>query len=96
MPKIPPKISIPSGGLLSWKRCYADVGDTITVYPLLPPGADPFQAEVVKVSRNRFGRISYDVVTHCINSGHREIVHRQHVFTEELVPEHHQRVDCWD
>lgn len=96
MPKIPPKISIPSDDRLSWKRCYADVGDTITVYPLLPPGADPFQAEVVKVSKNRFGRISYDVVAHCINSGLREIVHRQHVLTEELVPEHHQRVDGWD
>jgi len=98
MPKrsIPGKIKIPKDGLLSWNRCYADVGDTIIVYPLLPPGADPFQAEVVKVSRNRFGRISYDVVAHCINSGRREIVHRQHVFTEELVPEHHQRVDCWD
>ena len=72
------------------------MGDTITVYPLNPAGADPFMGEVVRVSRNQFGRISYVVVTHCLNSGLREIVHRRLVLTEELVPEHHQRVDSWD
>ena len=68
---------IPKRGLLYWTRQYAKVGNRIKVYPIL--GGTPVEKSVLRVGKNRMGRISYFT-----NDGT--------VLTEELVPQHHARV----
>ena len=68
---------------LDWRKQYAKVGDWIKVYPFMenyrtgfPTATAPILKRVIRVDKNKFGRVSYYT-----NDGL--------VLTEELTPMHH-------
>ena len=71
-----PRINyIPRKGL-RWNKQYAKVGDYIAVWPILRK-PDFYMDVVLKVTKNRYGRISYRTTK------------KELVITEELTPLHH-------
>ncbi len=66
---------IPRNGL-HWNKQYAKVGDCIAVWPILRK-PDFYMDVVLKVTKNRYGRISY------------RTTRKELVITEELTPLYH-------
>jgi hypothetical protein len=62
---------------INWTRRYVEVGQPVAVYPFKHRGK-PFVGIVEKITKNKFGRVSY-------------VVNGINVFTEELFPSKNQR-----
>lgn len=57
---------------IDYKKVHCQVGDVVPVYPFTWSG-EPFIGTVEKVTRNRYGRVSY-------------VIGGRHVMAEELLP----------
>lgn len=58
---------------VAWHRKYVDIGQSVAVYPL-PWCGKPFVGVVEKITKNKYGRISY-------------VVRGKKILAEELFPD---------